>query len=349
MSRVSRKLDHIQFSLETGQLRNHGFDDIVFVHQSLPEVSLDKIDISTKIGELSLRSPIFINAMTGGGGEETFNINDKLSSIAHLNGLAMAVGSQMSAIRDRSQAYTYKIVRKNNPNGIVVANLGFDARADEAEAAVELLEADAMQVHINVVQELVMPEGDRNFEHVLKNIEQIANRLSVPIIVKEVGFGISRETSQKLFNAGVKVVDVGGYGGTNFAKIENKRRDRMFNFFNDWGITTTASIAEVARSTPLVSIIGSGGIQSALEIAKSIALGASACGVAGYFLKILLQEGDEALDQEIKMISSDLRFIMTALGVSTIQELQKAPLVIKGDTHHWLTQRKIDTLVYSNR
>ncbi len=342
-------MDHIKHALSTGQLKHHGFEDVKFVHQSLPNSSVSAIKLNTKIGELDLSSPIFINAMTGGGGEQTFNINKGLASVARECNIALAVGSQMSAIKNQDERYTYEIVRKENPDGIIFANLGSEATVDEAKLAVEMLEADAMQIHLNVIQELVMPEGDRDFVGALHRIEQIASSLSVPIIVKETGFGFSKEAARQLREVGVTTIDVGGYGGTNFSKIENERRDHRLNFFDDWGITTACSISEVKYFVPEVSVIGSGGIQSAFDIAKAIALGASGVGIAGFFLRIYLDEGERALSQLILDIHQELKWIMTALGATTVQDLQRVPLVLSGDTYHWLMQRGVDTKEYSNR
>ncbi|NMH74062.1 type 2 isopentenyl-diphosphate Delta-isomerase [Bacillus sp. RO2] len=349
MSRAQRKMDHIQHALTTGQVRQTGFDDVMFVHQSLPDLSTTDIQLNTKIGELSLSSPIFINAMTGGGGKRTWEINKALAEVAKVCNIGLAVGSQMSAIKDQDEAATYEIVRKANPDGLVFANLGSEATVDQAKKAVHMLEANAIQIHLNVIQELVMPEGDRDFTGALGRIERIVNSLDVPVIVKETGFGISRETAKKLVDVGVSIIDISGFGGTNFSKIENERRTQRLDFFNAWGIPTAASIAEVKHALPGTSIIGSGGIQRPLDIAKAITLGASAVGMAGYFLKVFMEEGQEALIQLIHDTHDELRWMMTALGASTIEQLQQAPVVIKGETYHWLTQRRVDCSAYSNR
>jgi isopentenyl-diphosphate Delta-isomerase len=349
VSRAKRKIEHIRYALSTGQNRFHGFEDITFIHQSLPETSIAQIDMRTKIGELELSSPIFINAMTGGGGKETLNINHDLAVAAYECNIPIAVGSQMSALKDKNERETYEVVRKVNKRGLVFANLGSEATVEQAKEAVEMIEADGLQIHLNAIQELVMPEGDRDFTGALKRIEKIVSSLPVPVIVKEVGFGISRETAKMLSDIGVAAIDVGGFGGTNFAHIENKRRSNLLSYFNDWGIPTTVSIVEVSQSVSNLSVIGSGGIQNALDVAKAIALGSSAVAFAGYFLKILVEHGVEALIQEIQAIKHDLQLIMTALGAKNISELQTVPLIIKGDTYHWLNERGFDTKKYSNR
>jgi isopentenyl-diphosphate delta-isomerase len=348
MSRAGRKIDHIHHAMLTGQDRAHGFEDIQFVHQSLPNLSLNDIEYSCELGELSLSSPILINAMTGGGGDQTSQINRSLAQIAKECKITLAVGSQMSAIKDSAERASYEIVRKENPNGIIFANLGSEATPDLAQRAVDMIEADAIQIHLNVVQELVMPEGDRDFTGALHRIEQIVQSVHIPVIIKEVGYGMSKETAKILRDIGVKIVDVGGFGGTNFSKIENARRERSLSFFNDWGIPTTSSIVEVVAESKELSVIASGGIMNALDIAKSIRLGASCTGMAGYILKILLNKGVEATFDEVNLIHEDLKLIMVALGKKDLHSLRLSPIIIKGDTHHWLTERGIDTSKYSN-
>lgn len=348
-SRAERKQQHIQHALSSGQSNLHGFDDVQFVHQSLPESSIDQINLNTKIGELSLSSPIFINAMTGGGGDQTFVINKQLAEVAKECNLALAVGSQMSAIKDPSERYTFEVVRRIHPDGLIFANIGAEATVDQAKTAVSMIAANVLQIHLNVVQELVMPEGDRDFSGTIKRIETIARAVEVPVIVKEVGFGMSKETAQHLVNIGVNIVDVGGFGGTNFSKVENLRRKSPLHYFDEWGITTVSSIVEIDSVLQNGSVIGSGGINSPLVAAKAISLGSSAVGVAGYFLKELTTNGVEGLVNMVNEWHNDLKLIMTALGTKSIPHLGQAPIVIKGDTYHWLTQRGFDTSKYSNR
>lgn len=348
MTRAKRKWDHIKYALlDSDQEASHGFSDVSFVHQSLPDMSLKDVCIKHSIGELLLSSPIFINAMTGGGGERTTNINRDLAIIAKELGMAMAVGSQMSALKDPSEKISFQIVRRENPSGIIFANLGSEATVDQANKAVEMIEANALQIHLNIVQELTMPEGDRDFRGALKRIEEIVNKLNIPIIVKEVGFGMSKETVEKLVSVGVTAVDIGGHGGTNFASIENARREETLKFFNDWGIPTPISIVEAKTAAPSFPIIASGGIKNSLDIVKAIALGADAVGLAGYILKLLIERGLETSIAEIKKLHEDIIYMMLALGARGIVDMQTVPLVISGSTHHWLNERGIDTKRYS--
>jgi isopentenyl-diphosphate Delta-isomerase len=349
VSRANRKQDHINYALATGQKRAHGLDDISFIHNCIPNCAIEEISLQSEIGELTISSPFFINAMTGGGGTKTEDINRQLAEVANVCDLPIAVGSQMSAIKDKAERKTFEVVRKVNSNGIVFANIGSEATVDQAKEAVEMLEANALQIHLNVIQELVMPEGDRDFRGALKRIERFVNKVEVPIIVKEVGFGMSAEAVSKLNSIGVKIVDIGGFGGTNFAKVENKRRSRAITLFNDWGIPTSVSIAEAKQSSDSMTILASGGIQSSNDVAKAIALGANAVGMAGFILKILMQNGQEALIEEIQNIQEELTLIMTALGVTKIEQFQQVPLIISGSTYSWLEQRGISTTKYAQK
>jgi len=349
VSRSERKWDHIRFALENRQNRSSAFDDIKFIHQGLPNIGVSDVGLDHEIGGLYLSSPIFINAMTGGGGDKTYRINKELAIVAKNTGLTMAVGSQMAALKDSSQKYTYEVVRKENPSGVIIANLGSEASAEDAKGAIEMIDADALQIHLNVIQELTMPEGDRDFTGALKRIESIVKETNVPVIVKEVGFGMGKDTVKDLLSIGVQIIDVGGSGGTNFAEIENKRRDKSLSFFNQWGIPTGISIFEASSVSKNLSIIGSGGFMSGHDIAKGLAIGANAIGMAGYFLQILINEGIEVLQKEIEALQDELMMIMTALGAKTISDLKKAPLIISGETYHWLNQRGIDTKLFAQR
>jgi isopentenyl-diphosphate Delta-isomerase len=349
MSRANRKWDHIKYALQESQQNSSGFSDVTLIHQSLPNLALQDITLNHCVGELLFSSPIFINAMTGGGGSETTTINGNLAIIARELGLSMAVGSQMSALKDPAEKNSYEIVRKENPRGIIFANLGSETDVNQAKSAVEMIEANAIQIHLNVVQEITMPEGDRNFHGALRRIEELVKELTVPVIVKEVGFGMSMETVKQLQSIGVSAIDVGGMGGTNFAAIENERRDESLSFFNDWGIPTAISIAE-AKSVPTsVAILASGGIKNSIDVVKSIALGADAVGMAGFFLKLLLERGIEETIVKARQLHNEIRYMMLALGAPNIKSLQTVPLIISGHTHHWLNERGVNTKKYSLR
>lgn len=349
MSRAKRKIDHIEHALSSVPPQSSSMSDIAFIHQALPDLDVNDVSLNTKIGELSISSPIFINAMTGGGGKATEKINRQLAQIANVFHIPMAVGSQMAAIKDKNEQQSYKVVRQYHPRGLVFANVGSEASVDQAKFCVDLLEADAIQIHLNVIQELVMPEGDRAFSGALNRIEQIAAQLDVPVIAKEVGFGMSREAVHRLIDAGVKVIDIGGSGGTNFSWIENQRRNLPYDFFEDWGIPTPVSIAEAVSVSGDTPVLATGGIKNSSDIIKAIALGAQSAGMAGQILKWLKNDGVDKTIQHIDQLMIEVQTMMTALGVSSIQELQKVPLIIRGDTYHWLNERGIDTKKYAQR
>lgn len=346
--RMSRKMEHVEHALRIGQPGNQGLTDVKFVHNCLPDASVDDIHLQTAIGDLTLRSPILINAMTGGAGE-TMTINRELAAAARQCGLAMAVGSQMSALKNPEVAATYKVVREEHPNGMLLANLGSEATVEQASRAVEMIGADALQIHLNVMQELIMPEGDRSFRGAMERIDAIAQTLNVPVIVKEVGFGIMRESAAKLISLPIAAVDVGGSGGTNFAAIENARRDLPLEWLNDWGNPTGTALLETLSVWPHGRVIASGGIRNGLECAKALALGASAVGIAGAALRVLREQGPEALVAYLQRTDSELRMVMTALGARTVPELWQAPLVIGGETAEWCLRRGIDIDAYARR
>lgn len=323
--RIPRKMEHVHHALQLGQSGEQGFRDIRLLHNCLPSISSEHISLQTSIGELNLSSPIVINAMTGGA-HETEEINRDLAVAARETGLAMAVGSQMSAIKNPEVASSYRIVRKMNPDGVVLGNLGSEATLEQALRAVDMLQADALQIHLNVMQELIMPEGDRNFSGMLDRIRTIADQVGVPVMVKEVGFGMVQESAEALFECGVQIIDVGGAGGTNFAAIENARRKIPMEWLNDWGCKTSIALLEVLEAKKQkgvkgISIVATGGISRSLDVCKALTLGASAVGMAGAFLRVLREQGIEALASRIRSLHEELQLLMTAMGANTIDRL----------------------------
>lgn len=348
MSRAERKMDHIQYALSTAQGAGTMFDDIRVIHQALPDQGVEDIRLHPETGDLKLKSPVFINAMTGGGGEQTEKLNALLARAAKETGMAMAVGSQMAAIKNPHERASYDVVRKENPDGILFANLGSEATVQQAADAVDMIGANALQIHLNVVQELTMPEGDRDFKGALERIQSIAEKIKVPVIVKETGFGVSRETALKLAETNIAAIDVSGFGGTNFASIENERRQRKLAYFQDWGVPTAAAIVEV-DSVFDRTILASGGIRSAQDMLKAFMLGADAVGLAGSFLKVAMEKGEKELIAEIHSLHEDLAMMMTALGAKSLSDLASCPAIISGDLFHYLTVRGFDPASFANR
>ncbi|WP_438445584.1 type 2 isopentenyl-diphosphate Delta-isomerase [Gorillibacterium sp. sgz5001074] len=339
--RIPRKMEHVHHALAIGPSGYTGLEDVRLVPNAIPETSLDSISLVTRIGELTLSSPIIINAMTGGA-PETEEINKGLALAARETGTAMAVGSQMSAIRNKSMRASYEIVRKMNPDGLVFGNLGSEATLEQAKEAVEMLQADALQIHLNVMQELIMPEGDRDFRGMTERIARIVEEAGVPVIVKEVGFGITREPAERLWEAGVRILDVGGTGGTNFAAIENARREDPMLWLNGWGCSTAIALAETVDVFRQGSVIATGGIRTGMDIVRAIVLGASAVGMAGVFLKALQENGTDGLIRAIREAQDETRLLMTALGTTDLPALMRAPAVITGETAEWCRARGID-------
>ncbi|WP_077621718.1 type 2 isopentenyl-diphosphate Delta-isomerase [Sediminibacillus massiliensis] len=341
MNRSQRKLEHIKYAIESNSTEGNYFDDLTLIHQSISSLHWDSIDLCVDLGELSLSSPLFISAMTGGGGTKTEEINKKLAIAASHTGVAMSVGSQMAAVKDKTEEASFKIVRKENPEGIIFANLGSEASVDQAQKAIHMLEADALQIHLNTLQELIMPEGDRDFTSTAKNIESIVRHIHIPVIVKEVGYGMSKETANRLKQLGVTYIDVSGKGGTNFSKVENRRRKKPLQAFNNWGIPSPAAIKEVKKAFPDCNLLASGGIRNGLDGAKSMVLGAKAFGMAGTLLKVLLEEGLEALQEQIDQVHEEVKLAMLLLDCTKTYELENKPYVSTGYLNDWFTQRRI--------
>lgn len=347
---MNRKLDHIKNALELHSTENRSFDDITFVHHSLRGGDLSHVSTKTTFLTHTIEHPFFINAMTGGGGDETFSINKRLAQVCRKFQIPMAVGSQMAGIKDKKERRTFEVVRSANENGLLFANIGAEGTLSQAKEVVSMLSADALQIHLNHIQELVMPEGDRAFTNRLHNIAEIVEKVDVPVIVKEVGFGISKETVETLESIGVQYIDVSGKGGTNFSAIENKRRDHSsMQIFDHWGISTPCSLIESITWSKRSSILASGGIKNGLDLTKSLALGAKLCGLSSTVLHILMKEGEDGVESFIQGLHEQIRFIMTALGAHSIEDLKQTDLIISGETDQWLSKRGIDTSEFSRR
>jgi isopentenyl-diphosphate delta-isomerase len=329
--------------LELSPSLNNGFADLRFVHRALPDFDLGDVTLATTLGGLSFSSPLLINAMTGGAGR-TEEINRGLAEVAKRTGLAMAVGSQRAALKHPELERTYAVVRDVNPDGLVIANLGAGASLADAERAVAMVGADLMQLHLNAAQELTMPEGDRSFRGLLEKIQAVVEGLSVPVIVKEVGNGMSAETYRKLAEAGVQIVDVAGMGGTNFVSIENRRRPGLMfeELEREWGQTTAVALLEAQPFLSEFDVIGSGGVQTALDAAKCLALGANVVGVAGAILRPLMEHGVKAAVGIVEHWQEELRVILTLQECASVAELRQRPLIVRGQTAEWCRLRGID-------
>ncbi|WP_043931368.1 type 2 isopentenyl-diphosphate Delta-isomerase [Bacillus sp. EB01] len=347
--REKRKDEHIRLALSDEPPRESHFDQLYFVHNSLTHIGVEDVDLKVIFPNFMLHTPFYINAMTGGS-SRSGSINQALAEVAKATGMAMAVGSQHAGLKNDQLAETYEIVRKVNPKGIIFANVGADVTLDLALKAVEMLDANALQIHLNAPQELVMPEGGRDFTNWLENIEQINSRVGVPVIVKEVGFGMSRETLHLLHGMGIMYVDVSGRGGTNFIGIENKRREKQeYVYLENWGQTTPVSLLEAQDFVDRMMVFASGGIRNPLDAVKCLSLGASAVGVASPVLRIVLEEGIERTIEEMQQWQDQVKTICTMLGARNLVELKQCPLVITKEVREWCDARGIDIRRYSNR
>lgn len=340
---TNRKDDHVKLAEKFyGETKTSDFDNIRFVHHSFPEMSIDEVDISTSFSTFTVKQPFFINAMTGGS-EKTKSINEKFAIVARETKLPIASGSLSAAIKDSTLIDSFKIIRKVNPRGLVFANLGAEHGVESAKKAIDILEADAMQIHCNVIQEIIMPEGNRDFSNWLSNIEKIVKFVNVPVIVKEVGFGMSSKTIKQLKNIGVKTIDISGYGGTNFAKIENYRRNKnKYNYLEDFGQSTVISLLEAQEFINNTDIIASGGIRNPLDIVKALALGAKAVGISGLFLNMVLNDGFEKTIENINDWKLEIASIMTLLGKRKVYELTETDLLIFNEVREWCIARGIN-------
>lgn len=346
-----RKRSHITTALHR-DVQAHvstGFDDTSLVHNALPELDHEEVDLTCELFGHKLAAPVIIESMTGGT-PIAAKINATLGKIAEELQIPMGVGSQRAAIDDPKLAYTFQVARENAPTAPILANLGCPQIVKEdgierAKAAVEMIKADALLIHLNALQESVQFEGQTRFKGALGRIRELASTLSVPVLVKETGAGISRETAVSVERAGVKGIDVAGLGGTSWAAVEyhrarEKHRTRQAHLglaFWDWGIPTAASIVEVARSTK-VKIIASGGVRNGLHIAKAIALGAHYGGLAMPVLKSVSKSHKEAKENLLSVID-ELRTAMFLTGSKNLDQLHKCPIVITGRTREWLVAR----------
>jgi isopentenyl-diphosphate delta-isomerase len=335
---ASRKADHIRINLER-DVRSGlttGLEGYHFVHQAVPELDLSAVDTRVAWFGKTLSAPLLISSMTGGTGSAG-PINRNLAAAAQAAGIAMGVGSQRAALEDPTLAATFRI-RDIAPDIVLFANLGavqlnYGYTVDHCRRAVDMIAADALILHLNPLQEAVQPEGDTNFAGLLTKIEQVCRGLTVPVIAKEVGWGVSEAAARQLASAGVAAIDVAGAGGTSWSQVEMHRarteqQRRVAAAFVDWGIPTAESIVNVRRAAPQVAVIASGGLRDGVDVAKCLALGAGLCGLAGPFLKAA-DRSVEAVQDAIAELSQTLRVAMFAAGAGDIARLQSTPLMAR--------------------
>lgn len=332
----NRKADHIRINLEE-DVRSRlttGLERYRFIHQALPELDLEEVDTGVTVFGKRLRAPLLISSMTGGTTEAGV-INRRLALAAQETGIAMAVGSQRAALEHPELASTFQ-VRRYAPDILLFANLGavqlnYGYTVDHCRRAVEMIEADAFILHLNPLQEAVQPEGDTRFSGLVRKIEAVCRALPVPVVVKEVGWGISERAARMLAEAGVAAIDVAGAGGTSWSQVEmhravNNFQARLAAAFVDWGIPTAESIRFVRQTAPEMLVFASGGLRNGVDVAKTIALGATLAGMAGALLKAAAQSTETTMET-LRLIQRQLQVTMFAVGAQDITALQRTPLV----------------------
>jgi isopentenyl-diphosphate delta-isomerase len=332
-----RKADHIRINLEEDvqfKALTSGLEAYFFMHQALPELDLSEISTTTRLFDKTLKTPLLISSMTGGTARAR-EINRILAEAAQEAGIAMGLGSMRAAIEDPGLADTYR-VRDVAPDILLFANLGavqlnYTYGLDECRRAVDMVEADALILHLNAMQEAVQPEGDGNFAGLLGKIEAVCRDLPVPVIAKEVGWGFSRQAARQLADAGVAALDVAGAGGTSWSQVEmyrapTARHARVAGAFIDWGIPTAVSIGYCREAAPGLPIIASGGIRNGIDVAKCIALGAAIVGLAGEFLRAADTAGVEGVIDLAGALTDELRVTMFGSGAGTLMALAHTPL-----------------------
>jgi isopentenyl-diphosphate delta-isomerase len=327
-----RKADHIKINLEQDvrSTQTTGLEKYHFVHEALPELDLESVVTSLTLFGKKLNAPILISSMTGGT-DEAGEINQRLAEAAQEAGVAMGIGSQRAALEHLEQIPTFTITRKVAPDILLFANLGvvqlnYSYGIDECRRAVEMINADALILHLNPLQEAVQAGGDTNFGGLAGKIQEICRKLEVPVIAKEVGWGISERTARLLADCGVAAIDVAGAGGTSWSQVEMHRAPDEFTrelaaTFVGWGIPTAESILNVKKATPGMTIFASGGLKDGLDIAKCIALGATLGGMAGQLLKAAAISSEKAVEM-VKLATRQIKVTMFATGAKALEELK---------------------------
>ena len=332
-----RKSDHIRINLQEDIGFKHvstGFERYRFTHCAMPGLDLEDVDTSVTLLGKRLAAPLLISSMTGGTPEAGV-INQRLAEAAQAASIGMGLGSQRAAIQNPTLADTYR-VRRVAPDILLLANLGavqlnYGYGPNECRRAVEMVEADALILHLNPLQEALQPEGDTCFAGLLAKIGAVCQALEVPVVVKEVGWGISERVARQLANVGVAAIEVAGAGGSSWSQVEMHRatdelQRQVAAAFADWGIPTAESLLMALRGAPELLAIASGGIRDGIQVAKAIALGATACGAAGPFLHAA-SKSVAAVTDLITVLVTQLRAAMFAAGAADIPALRRTPLV----------------------
>jgi len=332
----NRKDDHIKYALEHESDYN-SFDDVELIHSSIPKYNLDEIDLSTHFTSHDFKFPFFINAITGGS-ENAKKINQKLAKVANECNLLFVTGSYSAALKN-SDDDSFNIVKKENPDLQLATNIGIDKNYTAGITAIKALNPLFLQVHVNLMQELIMPEGSRNFNEWKKNLKEFVQNIEIPIILKEVGFGMTEDTIKQGIKLGIKTFDISGRGGTSFAFIENMRRENSLDYLNNWGQTTVSCLLNLKDYTDKVEIIASGGVRNPLDIIKCLVLGAKAVGLSRTILELAVKYDVESIIKIVENWKTECKMIMCALNTKNIKELQNTKYVLYGKTLEFSMQK----------
>lgn len=343
LEHAQRKNEHLSLAEKYYQQvhQHHPFDQIRLIPNALPEMTTAEVQTNVKVAGLNLQWPFYFEAMTGGS-QQALKVNQAFAEIARQTGLAMATGSLSTTFKLPQFNDSFQVVREANPNGIVFANLGANVSIEQAQQAIKLINADALEIHLNVAQELIMPEGDRDF-HWQNHLKELIQGVDSPVIVKEVGFGMSKATIEQLQHLGAQIINVSGRGGTNFATIEDHRNHSAhFKDLHEWGLTTPESLLEAQGSiNDGVTIVASGGVTSPLDVIKAGVLGAQAVGVAGFFLHQYYQHGKDGLLEVVQHWQTEITRILTLLGCHNFNDLRHVDYILSPELQSYVQQRHL--------
>lgn len=337
MTIQKRKKEHVDLSVneDVSYQKSTGFDQFNFLHNALPEINSEDVNLSKSLLGREFSFPLFISSMTGGY-SEAGAVNTIIAEFCETENLPFGVGSQRAMLEDPNHEESFSVVRSHAPTAFIASNIGGaqligGLNESKIRRMIDSIKADAVIVHLNPLQELMQREGDRDFRGIKKGIEELVKKVECPIIVKETGAGISQEVAKRLFDIGVSVIDVAGAGGTSWSKVENLRSNQTEPLpeFNDWGIPTVDCIRQVdaLRNTFSFELIASGGIRSSFDIAKAIALGSDFTASAQPVIKAIMNGGYEALDTLYKSWQKQAQYILTLLGCSSFEDLKEEHLI----------------------
>ena len=322
---INRKDEHIKYALKY-QSPYNSFDDMELIHHSLPDYDLSEIDLHTHFAGRDFEFPFYINAMTGGS-EKGRAVNQKLAQIAQATGLVMVTGSYSAALKNpHDDSYPNK---EEFPELLLATNIGIDKPYELGLQTIHEIQPIFLQVHVNLMQELLMPEGEREFRQWKENLADYATKMPVPIILKEVGFGMDLKTIEEAHKLGIKTVDISGRGGTSFAYIENQRGHNR-SYLDEWGQSTVQTLLNAQTMIDKIEILASGGVRHPLDIVKCLVLGAKAVGLSRAILKLVEKYSVEEVITIINGWKDDLRLIMCALNCKTIAELRQVDYLLYG-------------------